>query len=188
MRDTESKNNIASKKTLLIMIAVFVLPVIMAKLALENDWFNKAATNKGHLLSPTVSMAALLDTKPPKWRLMYIMPSQCNAVCENALFSINQVWLALGKESDRAQALVITTESSDKTALRALADYPNVETLNVASTVVKDLLTSDSVYVVDTQNNAMLFYQINQSRDSAVMESRNMLADIRKLLKLSRIG
>ena len=178
-------SNAASKKTLVIMVAVFVLPVVMAKLALDNDWFTKGATNKGQLLAPTIDMSALLKDAEPKWRLLYVMPNECDAVCENALFSINQVWLALGKESDRAQAVVVTSDSSDQVAIAALADYPFVETLPVTTPTA---LTSSSVYIVDTQNNAMLFYEIKDDRKDAVMESRNMLADMRKLLKLSRIG
>ncbi|MBT3135297.1 hypothetical protein KL866_09310 [Alteromonas sp. ALT199] len=178
-------SNPASKKTLIIMVAVFVLPVVMAKLALDNDWFTKGATNKGQLLEPTIDMRALLKDAEPKWRLIYVMPNECDAVCENALFSINQVWLALGKESDRAQAVVITTASSDQAAIAALEDYPFVETLPITTPTT---LASSSVYVVDTQNNAMLFYKIQDDRKDAVMESRNMLADMRKLLKLSRIG
>jgi len=126
-------SNAASKKTLIIMVAVFVLPVVLAKLALDNDWFTKGATNKGQLLAPTIDMSALLENAEPKWRLLYVMPSKCDAVCENALFSINQVWLALGKESDRAQAVVVTTASSDQTAIAALEDYPFVETLPVTT-------------------------------------------------------
>lgn len=185
MTDVDPKNNFASKKTLLMMVAVFVIPVVMAKLALDNNWFNKAATNKGQLLTPTIDMSPVLTDKEPKWRLLYVMPAQCDSRCENALFSINQVWLALGKESDRTEALVITTDQSDETALNALSKYPNVATLN--SNELPQLNTH-SVYIVDTQNNAMLFYQIKNDRKDAVMESRNMLADIRKLLKLSRIG
>ena len=178
-------SNVASKKTLIIMVAVFVLPVVLAKLALDNDWFTKGATNKGQLLAPTIDMSALLKDAEPKWRLLYVMPNKCDSVCENALFSINQVWLALGKESDRAQALVVTTPSSDQAAIDALTDYPFVETLSVTSPTA---LAYSSVYIVDTQNNAMLFYEIKDDRKDAVMESRNMLADMRKLLKLSRIG
>ena len=185
MSNTASQNSAASKKTLLLMIAVFVVPVILAKLALENDWFTKAATNKGQLLSPTIDMTSVLNQADPKWRLVYVLPSQCDAVCENALFSINQVWLALGKESDRAEALVLTHETSDKDALSALSEYPNVATLEAKTF---SGLEDNSVYIVDTQNNAMLFYQIKSDRKEAVMESRDMLADMRKLLKLSRIG
>jgi hypothetical protein len=178
-------SNTTSKKTLIIMVAVFVLPVVLAKIALENDWFNKASTNKGALLQPTLDLSTMLKESSPTWRLLYILPEQCDQRCENALFSINQVWLALGKESDRAQALVLTTPNSDKTALASLADYPNVATLSVDDT---GPLAFQSVYVVDTLNNAMLFYQISEDKEEAVMESRNMLADIKKLLKLSRIG
>lgn len=185
MSNTASVKSTASKKTLLLMIAVFVVPVILAKLALENDWFTKAATNKGQLLTPTIDMSAVFKNEAPKWRLVYAMPSQCDAVCENALFSINQVWLALGKESDRAEALVLLKEDSDNTAVAALSDYPNVSTLASSNSLS---LETNSVYIVDTQNNAMLFYQIKNDRKEAVMESRDMLADIRKLLKLSRIG
>ena len=81
-------SNAASKKTLIIMVAVFVLPVVLAKLALDNEWFTKGATNKGQLLAPTIDMSALLENAEPKWRLLYVMPSKCDAVCENALFSI----------------------------------------------------------------------------------------------------
>jgi hypothetical protein len=178
-------SNTTSKKTLIIMVAVFVLPVVLAKLALENDWFNKASTNKGALLEPTINLTTLLEGSSPTWRLLYVMPAQCDSRCENALFSINQVWLALGKESDRAQALVLATPTSDANALASLVDYPNVATLSVDDTAQ---LASQSVYVVDTLNNAMLFYQISDDKEEAVMESRNMLADIKKLLKLSRIG
>lgn len=185
MSNTASVKNTASKKTLLLMVAVFVVPVILAKLALENDWFTKAATNKGQLLTPTIDMSEALATSSPKWRLVYVMPAKCDAICENALFSINQVWLALGKESDRAEALVLLNENSDKSAITALSEYPNVSTFTFSSDAG---LAINSVYIVDTQNNAMLFYEIKNDRKEAVMESRNMLADIRKLLKLSRIG
>ncbi len=185
MSSVVPKNNVGSKKALVIMIVVFVLPVILAKFALEYDWFNKAATNKGQLLTPTIDMSSVLQSAEPKWRLLYVVPTHCNEVCENALLSINQVWLALGKESDRAEALVIFTDSSDQAATTALSDYPHIETISLSTATT---LASDSVYIVDTQNNAMLFYQINNDRKHAVMESRNMLADMRKLLKLSRIG
>ena len=47
---------------------------------------------------------------------------------------------------------------------------------------------SNTVLVVDTMNNAMLRYAIPASRKQAIMGSRDILADVRKLLKLSRIG
>ena len=180
-------SNTASKKTLLIMLAVFVIPVVLAKIALENDWFNRGSTNKGSLLEPTINVSTLMEGEAPKWRMVYVLPSVCDATCENALFSINQVWLALGKESDRAEAVVLVNAQSDQSAVAALADYPFVEVKQLVSGIDNPLATQ-SVYIVDTLNNAMLFYTLDEDRQTAVMESRNMLADIKKLLKLSRIG
>jgi hypothetical protein len=62
-----------------------------------------------------------------------------------------------------------------------------VHTLSVSDAPITNL-KQQSVYIVDTLNNAMLYYQIDSDRSTAVMESRSMLADIKKLLKLSRIG
>ena len=81
--------------------------------------------------------------------------------------------------------MVLATDNSDPKALAALTQYPNVATMEISAPTQ---LATNSVYIVDTQNNAMLFYQIKLERQDAVMESRNMLADMRKLLKLSRIG
>ena len=97
------------------------------------------------------------------------------------------MWLALGKESDRAEALVLFNEQSDVAALEQLSEYANVHTLSVSRAPITNL-EQKSVYIVDTLNNAMLYYQIDGDRNKAVMESRSMLADIKKLLKLSRIG
>jgi len=180
-------SNTASKKTLVLMIFVFVIPVVLAKLALDHDWFTRGATNNGTLLQPTINLSTALEGSQPKWRLLFALPETCDEICENALFSINQVWLALGKESDRAEALVLYTPNSDKMALQKLSAYANVHTLSVDDAILSQLETH-SVYIVDTLINAMLFYSMDSDRKNAVMESRNMLADIKKLLKLSRIG
>ena len=74
---TTKKNN---KTMMLLLAAVFILPVLLAKLALDNGWFNQAATNKGELISPPVDMSALQTTEQePKWKLIYVLPQDmCN--------------------------------------------------------------------------------------------------------------
>ena len=42
----------SNRKTLALLVVVFVLPVILAWFALNNNWFNKAATNRGELINP----------------------------------------------------------------------------------------------------------------------------------------
>jgi len=187
-----SKSSGKSRKgTLLLVFAAFVIPVIVAKVALDNEWFNRGATNKGELIKPAMDMSPVLSAELPKWRLVYVMPENCDDKCENAVYSIRQVWLALGRESDRASATVVTVESSDATAMSQLGQHANLEVLSASKENVNkafDSAPADGIFLVDTQNNAMLRYPLHADKDAAIQKSRDILADLKKLLKLSRIG
>lgn len=178
-------------KTPLLLIVVFVLPVILAKLALDNDWFNRAATNKGELMSPILDASAFYTGLEPKWRLMYFLPKACTAECENALYSVNQVWVALGKHSDRLEPVVISLPDSDQSKTDELINHPNLKMLKqdkqTVNNVFKDV-PANGIFLVDTLNNVVLRYPLFEEQKQAVLKSRDILADIRKLLKLSRIG
>ena len=186
---TIKKNN---KIMMLLLAAVFILPVILAKLALDNGWFNQAATNKGELLSPPVDMSMLQTTEhEPKWKLIYVLPEVCNLECENALYSIAQVRSALGKESDRAEVVVITHEKSNLAQVALLQEKQNIRliTTNLISLqqVFKDQST-DAIFIADTLDNVILRYPLQIDQKQAVLDSRDILSDMRKVLKLSRIG
>ena len=181
----------SNKKTLLLVFLAFVIPVILAKFALEQDWFHRAATNKGELLTPPLDFSAALEELPPKWRLVYVMPEQCDVACENAIYSIQQVWLALGRETDRAQALVLVTDNSDKDVAAKVVSGEKLSVHRVSENSVNKMFKGtqgNGIFVVDTLNNAMLKYPVRADKQAAVMDSRDMLSDVKKLLKLSRIG
>ena len=63
-----SKTAAGSRKALIMLVAVFVLPVILAKIALDNDFFNRASTNRGELLQPTLDATPLLSGEQNIWR------------------------------------------------------------------------------------------------------------------------
>ncbi|NVK55819.1 MAG: hypothetical protein HWE26_09400 [Alteromonadaceae bacterium] len=179
------------KRSLLVLLAAFIIPVVLAKLALEQNWFEQGATNKGELLQPVETIAPLLTGQSPKWRIMYVMPAQCNTECENAIYAIQQVWLALGKESDRSQPAVFVSADSDPRARQILHEFEQVNVINLTEQQSARLTNSQvnqHIFLVDTQGNAMLRYPLFSLRQDAVMASRDILSDLRKLLKLSRIG
>lgn len=179
------------KRSLLILMAAFIVPVVLAKLALDFNWFEQGATNKGELLQPVENLQPLLSEQAPKWRVMYIVPEQCGSACENAIYAIQQVWLALGKESDRAQPAVFLTATSDRNVLNILHDNEHINAVTLNQSQIQKLESSqinDHIFLVDTQGNAMLRYPLYPLRQDAVMGSRDVLSDLRKLLKLSRIG
>lgn len=185
-----NKSAFTSRTNMILLLVAFILPVGLAKFALDNQWFTPASTNKGELLSPVVDLSGLLQEQAPKWRLVYLVPAQCNEACENALISIHQVWVALGKESDRAEALALLTPGSDTSAITKINQKAHLKTLMMPEASVSASLDEQyvGILIVDTLNNAMLHYPLEASQQEAVMRSRDILYDMKKLLKLSRIG
>jgi hypothetical protein len=186
-----SSENTSSKRSLLILIAVFTIPVICAYLALKFDWFNKASTNRGELLQPVIEAASLLNESDTNWHLLYLIPENCDIVCENALYSVKQIYMATGKESDRVQALFIYTENSATDAVVKAKEFAGAIVLQKSQLNIDEVFkTTDinAIFISDTLHNIVLRYPVTADKDKAIMDSRDILADLKKLLKLSRIG
>jgi hypothetical protein len=186
-----SSENASSKRSLIIMIAVFVLPVILAYTALKFDWFNKAATNRGELLQPIIEAASLLNESDTNWHLLYIIPEHCDIACDNALYSVQQIYMATGKESDRVQALFLYTENSATEAVAKVNEIGGAIVLQKSQVNVNEIFKStgiNAIFISDTLHNIVLRYPVTADKQQAILDSRDILADLKKLLKLSRIG
>lgn len=182
------KNN---KSSLIILVAVFVLPVILAFFALKFEWFNKASTNRGELLQPVIEAGELLADTDAKWHLLYVIPKVCDQACENAIYSVTQIYQATGKESDRVSKLFVQTENSSVKAVQELKAQHGAYLLQKSQDNVNEVFKKtdiNAIFISDTLHNVVLRYSLNEVPEDAIMDSRNILADLKKLLKLSRIG
>ncbi len=179
------------KLSIIMLVVVFVLPVVLAKVALDNSWFNEASTNRGRLLQPTIDAAPILKDAEKKWHFVYVLPESCEQNCENAIYAIGQVKAAVGREGERVDAVFLATESSDPNTVALLNSSSQLELLHkdisTVNKVFKDV-DVNAIFIADTLNNIVLSYPSRSDKEQAIMDSRDMLADLRKLLKLSRIG
>lgn len=187
----KNENIKTSRSTLFILLLVFAVPVVLAKLALSENWFNKASTNKGELIQPPVSFDVAYPQREAKWYLTYISDQPCQKECELALYSLQQIYTALGKDKDRVKAAAFFTETQQIQQAKA-SDYAQNLTLErIDSEPLNQLFPKDKVdniFIVDALGNVILRYPLQVEKEAAVMSSRDVLADMRKLLKLSRIG
>lgn len=179
-----------NKMMLMLLLTAFVVPVLLAKLALEFEYFSKASTNKGQLLTPTIDTSSIYQLADPKWQIVYFHSGQCEQRCQNALYSLSQVWSALGKKRDRVTPVVLY--SSNDQLQSQIAKYPALkeqQLLPARLSAASELIEKDTgIYIIDTLNNALLFYPMPVEQKDTVMVARDVLSDLRKLLKLSRIG
>jgi hypothetical protein len=86
---------------------------------------------------------------------------------------------------------VITHEKSDSKQLIILGGNKNVRLLSSDLQSVKQVFKDESlegIFISDTLDNVILRYPLQSEPKKSVLDSRDILSDMRKVLKLSRIG
>ena len=178
-----------SRRNLILLFSMFIVPVVLAKLALDNEWFNKASTNNGELLQQELSISELgIDDEglQKKWLIIYRLDTSCTENCKQTIYGINQTFISLGREMDRVVPLGLHALEFNTDQLGALKE--KFWTFNPVSQVSKDKLDSTWVYVSDPLGNVILKYPAPVSDQDVLDLGKSMLSDLRKLLKYSRIG
>ncbi|WP_192021884.1 hypothetical protein [Shewanella sp. WPAGA9] len=176
-----------SNKTLYILLLVFILPVAMAKLVLSMDLYNGAATNKGQLISPSISYQSLSmdNPQPQSWQLLYLLPKQCLEQCQQRLYVLHQSHVALGKHQDRVSPIVLLQEGSDTQILASL----NVPFATAqASPQLTSMMEKQQLIIVDPLGSLVMQYPGIAGEEENIAQGKSMISDLRKMLKLSRVG
>ncbi|GGB45304.1 hypothetical protein K8B83_00615 [Shewanella inventionis] len=178
----KKKNN-----ALLILLAVFVLPIAVAKLVLSFDLYNGGATNKGILLPSDINYSnlAMPNPKPHTWQMLYLLPKRCEQTCQDQLYVLHQSYIALGKDRDRVVPIILINHDSDTRTLNNLNMAFEQVTANKA---LADLLTQQQLVIVDPLGSLIMQYNQVAGRDANIAQGKAMIADLRKMLKLSRVG
>lgn len=188
-----------------ILCIIFGGPVIAAVLLYlwQPDWIDRT-TNRGYLIDPPRQFESLqLHTavgQPVKqfgqgqWLMVFVTPAPCADVCKQNLYRMQQIYKSfLEKDKPRiARLLLMYQPQPDKGFSQWLATaYPGTQYLVVDSTQFQQLvanlpsaqpaLTQGVLYLVDPNGNLMMSY-------SADAQPKNILNDLRKLLRSSNIG
>ncbi len=150
----------------------------------------EARANHGALLEPIVSLADVLPDSQihdgRSWRLVYSNAGECGGSCREALYTLRQSRLMLGKEMDRVERVFLHGEQAPDTLLLA-EEHKGLVTLqdsalrNVLDNKKPESMPAGGFYLIDPHGNLVLYF-------SPGIEPRDMVDDIKRLLKLSRIG
>ncbi len=199
MNEEVNQSTERSNRTLWILIASFAIPMIAAYVYyFLGDDFSRG--NNGKLISPMINIESLSltdeagqlkskDELTHKWKMLYVVGSACDAICSEKLYLMRQMNKALGKNAHRFQHMLIHTDKmseefdqlikSEHTA--ALHSYTSKDTLSQALNDIDKDLTSNSIYIMDPLGNIMMQY-------SPDITPKQILKDLKRLLKISRIG
>lgn len=202
----------ANRRALLITAAIFILPVIVAYTLLKTGWYNAAGTsNRGLLIDPPISFDELRLTDArqqavpaedfrKKWWLMYVMPAQCEAACRNSLFLMRQTHQALGPDQHRVAELIVIPHDLDAElkawlaqefsgARQVIAEIDNLDSvLGAAMTGGERASHAGHLFLVDTMGAIFMHYPGYADEHESILKGRDLLKDLQKVLKISKIG
>ena len=189
------------RRTLLLVAALFFVPVAVAfALYYGQLWRPSGSSSKGELVTPArpLRFAGLrqADGNPAgpavfadKWTLLYIGDGACDTDCRAALTYARQSRLSLNNEMTRVQRVFLVTSHCCTNNYLA-AEHPGLITLDASSPDALGLVgqfpaqRAQSLFIVDPLGNLMMRHDAG----AAVQTSKDLLTDLKKLLKLSHIG
>ncbi len=178
-----------SRRSMLILLAVFIIPVVLAKLALNQQWFNYGVTNKGQLIENELTLAKLgLDVNAfdHQWLMLYTLPKICDAQCEKTFASVHNTYIALGKEMPRVKPVALTQQQLTQAQLEKI--QTNKWHMQTMPALAKAEITQSQVFIVDPLGNVVLRHVPPMNIEQLPAFGKAILADFKKLLKYSRIG
>ena len=178
-----------SRLSLILLLLAFVLPIALAKLALEFKWLDYGVTNQGILVSNELSLNQLglgdVDFEQ-KWLIIYALPADCDHHCENTLENVHNTYVALGKEMPRVMPVAL---------LRAPLSNVQQNRVNQSKWHVlsmpeqaKKIIDHSQILLVDPLGNIFITHEIPDNDQALTRLGKKIIADMKKVLKYSRIG
>ena len=190
-----------NRKQFWLLVAIFFGPMLVAMWPyFGTDIRPPDQTNHGVLNSPARPLPDNLALQPvdgeplgrgafeDHWTLVQVLPAVCDEACKQGLYLTRQVWLSLDRRRVRVQRLALI----DPAAAPALAEEaarvdPNLQVLSpgpddaLAQFLEARPADARQVYLIDPIGNWVMSYPPGWA-------PAGMLKDMKKLLKISRIG
>ncbi|MBA55860.1 MAG: hypothetical protein CMK89_15505 [Pseudomonadales bacterium] len=201
-----------NRKTFLIALSIFVIPFLAALLLHKTGLYTSVGTtNRGELISPPAAFDAIElsdqnkepitpDSLKKKWWMVYVMPNTCNEACENSLYQIRQIHAALGPEQNRVATMLIATHPLDaKYQTLIEQEFPHLRVAYTEDAELESWFSETNnqplqtrqtgyIYLVDTMGAVFMYYPTYEDEQESILKGRDMLKDLQKVLKLSKIG
>ena len=186
---------------LIALVVVFISPFVGGWLALYVFEWRPSPGNYGELIQPvrkldwpaleTLDGHRLESGFGRKWTLLLFAADSCAAQCRNNLFYMRQIRTLLGRDTRRLQNVLVSGQPVSAELREFLQDYPSLVVIENNRDPVfyrqfqlpdQDAVGSSArMYLVDPDHNLMMHYP-------AENDEKRVLEDLKKLMKLSRIG
>ncbi|HSC67998.1 MAG TPA: hypothetical protein VLC79_09925 [Cellvibrio sp.] len=164
------------------------VPLIAAQLSLSMGWFSQASTNKGQWLQHEIQLlpdeiAALSNNKIEKnihWHLVYVQAATCDQQCEQALFTLQQLYAGMGRKQLKIKPLVLAQQQPSQ-----LNNFPAIGWHEKNSSAAE---LHNQIVIVNQRGLALLRYPVDANPEHMRDLAKNIRSDLLRLINYDRSG
>jgi hypothetical protein len=162
----------------------------------DTGWRPGGTINHGELIVPVIELPEASLSMPDgtrteadflrhHWSLVYLAREDCGQACRESLYNSRQMRLALGRLMDRVQRVYLHVGVPPDAGFIS-SEHPDLLVASIGDADGDALLRAfaggaDGYWLVDPLGNAMMRYPADEP-------PKGMLEDLKRLLRLSRIG
>jgi hypothetical protein len=162
-------------KFLWLFVLCCAVPLLAAKVVLELGWYQAGVGSQGDWQRDEVFLLPASAEKA-HWRLAVAPAGDCQQQCQQALYTVQQLYVGLGRKQEQVQPVLLS-----ETAVPA--DYPLFTRHRAVSAVPQAL--QNRILLIDHQGLVLLSYTM-PSEDDMAATAKAIRQDLLKLLNYDR--
>jgi hypothetical protein len=176
---------------LLILLGVIGPMILATGMYKLQFWVPEGRSYHGELIGNGQTRADLgVQAQEDRWQILVTAPKECSVDCQQLVYLARQIQIGLGRDAGRAShALAVAQPLSSEYDAKLTREYPQLQRypldLATFSTFNKTAGTGDKtapqLWIIDPHGNLVLRYD-------PTVKGKDLLNDLRHLLKLSNIG
>lgn len=184
---SEAPNRRKGRWQLILILMMVIGPMALATFMYKLQfWVPESRSYHGEMIGNGQSRADIgVQTDEQRWQLLVTAPTACAADCQQLVYLARQLQISLGRDASRAShALASAQPLSAEYETKLNVEYPQLQrypldlpTLSKGAAAPGDA----QLWIVDPHGNLVLRYD-------AKVKGKELLNDLRHLLKLSNIG
>ncbi|NER61055.1 hypothetical protein G3435_15910 [Pseudomonas sp. MAFF212428] len=181
------RNRVRGRLQLILILLVVIGPMMLATGMYKFQfWVPDSRSYHGELIGNGQSRAQLgVVTDEARWQLLVSAPGECGVDCQQLVYLARQVQIGLGRDASRASHALAGAQPVNEAFQATLErEYPQLQRYPLdlsAYAKASPNLKDAQLWIVDPHGNLVLRYD-------ARVKGKDLLNDLRHLLKLSNIG
>ncbi|WP_019676892.1 hypothetical protein [Arsukibacterium perlucidum] len=164
-------------KFMLLFVICCALPLAAAKLVLELGWFNPGSSSKGHWLEQEIFLLDDISGQKKHWRIVMLADTPCDQRCQNALHTVKQLYIGLGRKQEQVQPIVVGTLNEPDAYPMFVLQQAEINDVS---------LLQQQILLVDQKGLVLLSYPMPEQETEMADIARNIRYDLLKLLNYDR--